>query len=77
TKFLTVPQSKLSNKLNRSHAALEAKLAAVREAHKLLFGDKTIEGILWPDVKPTDLIIIRVQKQIYDKARAVLGGKPS
>ncbi|SPL64448.1 hypothetical protein OHAE_315 [Ochrobactrum soli] len=57
--------------------ALEAKLAAAVEAHKSLFGDKTMEGILWPDVKPTDLITIRVQKQIYDKARAVLGGKPS
>uniref|UniRef100_UPI001AEEA07F hypothetical protein n=1 Tax=Brucella pseudintermedia TaxID=370111 RepID=UPI001AEEA07F len=57
--------------------ALEAKIAAAQEAHKSLFGDKTMEDILWPDVKPTDLITIRVQKQIYDKARAVLGGKPS
>lgn len=62
---------------NDRSEALEAKLAAAQEAHKSLFGDKTMEDILWPDVKPTDLITIRVQKQIYDKARAVLGGKPS
>ena len=63
--------------INNRAEALEAKLAAAQEAHKSLFGDKTMEDILWPDVKPTDLITIRVQKQIYDKARAVLGGKPS
>ena len=56
--------------------ALETQLAAAKEAHKSLFGDKTMEGILWPDVKPTDLITIRVQKQIYDKARAALEAKP-
>ncbi|WP_407976142.1 Lar family restriction alleviation protein [Brucella pseudogrignonensis] len=56
--------------------ALETQLAAAEEAHKSLFGDKTMEGILWPDVKPTDLITIRVQKQIYDKARDALEAKP-
>ena len=66
----------LCNQKTAQIETLEAKLAAALEAHKSLFGDKTMEGILWPDAKPTDLITIRVQKQIYDKARAVLGGKP-
>lgn len=62
-------------KLMKGYRGLETQLAAVKEAHKSLLGDKTMEGILWPDVKPTDLITIRVQKQIYDKARAALGEK--
>ena len=57
---------------DQKNEALEIQLAAAKEAHKSLFGDKTMEGILWPDVKPTDLITIRVQKKIYDKARAAL-----
>lgn len=60
----------------REKQALETQLATAKEAHKSLFGDKTMEGILWPDVKPTGLITIRVQKQIYDKARAALEDRP-
>ncbi|WPM82758.1 hypothetical protein R5W60_16590 [Brucella pseudintermedia] len=74
---VTALRNKLYDEGKKQAEALEAKIAAAVEAHKSLFGDKTMEGILWPDVKPTDLITIRVQKQIYDKARAVLGGKPS
>jgi len=63
-------QSKLSNKLNRSHAALEAKLAAAHEALEF-----------YADVSKYPAPFTGGFGELYydcgEKARAVLGGKPS
>lgn len=44
----------------------------VAEAFKPFFGDPVMEGLLWPDATPDSLVTIRVQKRIYDRARAAL-----
>lgn len=42
------------------------------EALKPFFGDPVMEGLLWSDATPESLVTIRVQKRVYDRARAAL-----
>ncbi|WPM80872.1 hypothetical protein R5W60_05335 [Brucella pseudintermedia] len=76
-------QSKLSNKLNRSHAALEAKLAAAEKTLEPLAGIADLIDAETEGMAETDELVLHFHDyefakwpvSLFRKARAALGGQ--
>lgn len=64
--------AELIERLTRENADLRAEVVRLRGAVKPFFGDPVMEGLLWSDATPDSLVTIRIQKRIYDGARAAL-----